>query len=195
MKSYTLNPESWSESYRDFLLRFARQRVSDAGNAEDLVQDTFLSAWGGRSGFRGDCTERTWLTGILRNKIIDHYRRTARRGSILASDLEKEEEGTPGTPWMERQADERMIARPEAQADRMEFMRDLEEAIASLPSKMGEAFRMREIQGLSTEEVTAALGITKANLWVLIHRARQALGDQLQQDWKDVVAFGERMAA
>lgn len=193
---HTLQPDQWNLSHREALIRFALQRVSDYGSAEDLVQDTFLSAWHGRRSFRGECTERTWLTGILRNKIIDHYRRKARRPALLSTDLEKPGlDQESGISWIERQADIRTTHRPVAAAERNEFLSELESAVEELPGKMGQAFRLRELQGRSTEEITRELKISKANLWVLIHRAKQSLGESLGEHWGSVGSFGDREAA
>lgn len=193
---HTLNPDLWNVGHRDALLRFALQRVKDYGAAEDLVQETFLSAWHGRHHFRGDCSERTWLTGILRNKVIDHYRRNSRRPAVLATDLETHEsQGEGKLSWIDRQPDLQDRYLPGAATERREFMTDLECAINRLPAKMGEAFRMRELQGRSTEEITRELKISKANLWVLIHRAKQTLGESLADQWADLDGFGTRLAA
>ena len=196
MTEHTLNPNLWNVDYREYLIRFALLRLSDYGTAEDLVQDTFLSGWNGRKQFRGDCSERTWLTGILRNKIIDHYPRTGRRPSILTTDLEsyRPDEGEAFS-WIDQQPDERPAHRPGAESERKEFMDELEQAVARLPEKMGEAFRMREMQGYSTEEITRRLKISKANLWVLIHRAKQTLSEELSENWNGIDGFGTRMAA
>lgn len=194
--NHRLDPEQWNPVHREPLLRFALQRVSDYGAAEDLVQDTFVSAWHGKEQFRGECSERTWLTGILRNKIVDHYRRNARRPAVLATDLDRADtESSSRISWMDRQPDLREIHRPGAATDRHEFMSELEQAVARLPEKMGRAFRLREIEGKSTEEITEELDITKANLWVLIHRAKLALGESLSEQWSDLDGFGDRLAA
>ena len=179
---HDLDPAHWDTQYRDYLIRFALQRVSDYGHAEDLVQETFLSAWNARDRFRGDCTERTWLTGVLRNKIIDLYRRNARRPLMLAGDFETDTsgEGGPATPWLENRANDRDTFDPDVATERAEMMTLLDEAVDRLPAAMGQAYRMREIQGRSTEEITRTMNITKGNLWVLIHRAKQALKDQLK---------------
>jgi len=196
MNEHTLNPNLWNVAYRDYLIRFALMRVSDYGTAEDLVQEAFLSGWNGRHHFRGDCSERTWLTGILRNKIIDHYRKTGRRPAILATDLEHSFSGESETrSWIDEQPDDRLTHRPGAETERKEFMEELELAVSRLPEKMGEAFRMREILGCSTEEITRELKISKANLWVLIHRAKQILSTELSENWDGVESFGGRMAA
>jgi RNA polymerase sigma-70 factor (ECF subfamily) len=196
MNTHLLNPENWNLTYREYLIRFALQRVSDYGTAEDLVQETFLSAWNAREKFRGDCTERTWLTGILRNKIIDQYRKTGRRPSVLATDLEfRSNDSEETVSWMDQQADPNRGNQPEAETEKHEFLHHLEHAVTNLPSKMGRAFAMRELQGLSTEEITRELDISKANLWVLIHRAKQNLSEELGSEWDQVGEFGDRLAA
>jgi RNA polymerase sigma-70 factor (TIGR02943 family) len=197
MKSntHTLDPNLWNTEYREYLIRFALQRVSDYGTAEDLVQDTFLSAWSGRRHFRGDCSERTWLTGILRNKIIDQYRKTGRRPSILTTDLDGSTDSGEVFSWIDQQPDNRAANRPGAETEKNEFMEELELAVSRLPGKMSLAFRMREMQGRSTEEIVKELNISKANLWVLIHRAKQTLSEDLSSNWDGVGSFGGRMAA
>lgn len=195
MNTHPINPENWNLEYREYLIRFALQRISDYGTAEDLVQDTFLSGWNARDRFRGDCSERTWLTGILRNKIIDHYRKTGRRPSVLATDLDSPAPEQEGSSWLDRQPDLRAVSRPEAETERHEFLRELDKAVTALPEKMAKAFRMREIQGKSTEEITDELQISKANLWVLIHRAKQSLSEVLTEEWGELDQFGGRMAA
>tara|TARA_R110000850_G_scaffold256505_1_gene382404 strand:+ start:2036 stop:2626 length:591 start_codon:yes stop_codon:yes gene_type:complete len=196
MTPQTLNPENWNLAYRDYLIRFALQRISDYGTAEDLVQEAFLSAWNARSRFRGDCSERTWLTGILRNKIIDQYRRTGRRPSILTTDLDAASSNENEVfSWIDQQPDKRTANRPEAETERHEFLEELESAVTTLPEKMGKAFKMREMEGYSTEEITDELNISKSNLWVLIHRAKQSLSESLGENWNGIDEFGGRMAA
>jgi len=175
-EKHELQPENWIGEYRDYLVKFAWGKVSDFGVAEDLVQDTFLSAWEARARFRGACSERTWLVGVLKNKIIDHYRRSARRPLVTETDLlnpEHEENGGGG--WLEQNALAGDKFDPAREVEQFEFLAQLDAGIESLPPLSGKAFRMREIQGLSTDEITRALNITKSNLWVLIHRAKSGL--------------------
>lgn len=180
-----LDPSNWIREHRDYLVRYALPRVSDYGVAEDLVQDTFVSAWNARKGFRGDCTERTWLTGVLRNKIVDYYRRNARRPLTLATDLEgpSDDSRQSEVSWMDSRANSRDTFDPDVATERAEFMSLLDRAVDELPSVMGKAFRMREMHGQSTEEITRALDISKNNLWVLIHRAKQLLKQRLGSAW------------
>ena len=78
-----LNPDRWVEEHGDILLRYALARVRDTAVAEDLVQETFLSAWKARQGFAGLSAERSWLVGILKHKIMDYIRRTSRERGLF----------------------------------------------------------------------------------------------------------------
>src|SRR5258708_35172175 len=92
-----VNPERWVEEYGDSLFGFAAGRVRDRAIAQDLVQETFLAALKASQGFAGRSTERAWLFGILRNKLVDYYRLQSREVAI--ADLESpftEEQGSFG---------------------------------------------------------------------------------------------------
>ena len=183
-KIHRLEPENWNLNYRQDLIRLAVHKVSDYQIAEDLVQDTFVAAWKAKNRFRGECTEKTFLTGILRNKVIDFYRSRGRRPSVVASHLENRDRDDL-TGWIESRADERSDLNPTKVAERGDFMEQLNQAVDKLPVKMGKAFRLWQMQDLSTEEVTKILGISTNNLWVLVHRAKKALQAELREDWDD----------
>ncbi len=70
-----LNPHRWVEAHADYLYTYAISRIYDEEQARDLVQDTFLAALEKVASFERKSSERTWLTAILRNKIIDVYRK------------------------------------------------------------------------------------------------------------------------
>jgi len=71
----TLNPHNWVSAHADYLYSFAITRLNDEEQAKDLVQETFLAALQKVNNFEGKSSERTWLTAILKNKIIDVYRK------------------------------------------------------------------------------------------------------------------------
>lgn len=73
-----LEPQLWLARFGDELYRYALGRVAESAAAEELVQDTFLSALEAQTTFRGQTSERTRLFVILKRKIIDYYRRQAR---------------------------------------------------------------------------------------------------------------------
>ncbi|MCF6311393.1 MAG: sigma-70 family RNA polymerase sigma factor [Verrucomicrobiales bacterium] len=189
---HRLNPDTWTSDYRDYLVNFANKKVSDHGIAEDLVQDTFLSAWVARERFRGACSERTWLIGVLKNKIIDHYRKTARRPQVNETDLEMtgSEQGDFRDKWLDQHAVASDRFDPAKNTERHEFIAQLDAGMELLPDLSAKVFVMREIQGLSTDEITRALNISKSNLWVLIHRAKSGLQKHFNAVWEE-----ERIAA
>lgn len=88
-----------------------------------------------------------------------------------------------------------LVHRPGAESERNELLAELEEAVDGLPEKMGKAFRMREMQGCLTKDITRELGISNANLWVLIHRAKQSLSKKLDSHWGGIEQFGGKLVA
>ena len=158
--------------------------------ADDVVQDTLLAALEGKANFRGDSSLRTWLTGILKHKVTDHQRRQVRDpvriGGIAPADLDGDFDGaaegyftangewvTPPSAW----------PRPEESFENARFWETFERCLANLPPAVGRAFYLREIQGLSTDEICAELGITSNNCWVMLYRARMELRQSLQEHW------------
>ncbi|HEY6975510.1 MAG TPA: sigma-70 family RNA polymerase sigma factor, partial [Chitinophagaceae bacterium] len=74
-----LNATKWVSDYGDMLYRYALSRVNDRETAKDIVQETFLAAWRHYDNFKGEISEKNWLFTILKNKIIDHFRKAATR--------------------------------------------------------------------------------------------------------------------
>jgi RNA polymerase sigma-70 factor (ECF subfamily) len=86
-----VDPQSWLERHGEYLFRFAVSRVRQAEAAEDLVQETLLAAWKGLEAFAGEASERTWLTSILKRKVVDWLRRKVREQlhRILGEDADR----------------------------------------------------------------------------------------------------------
>jgi RNA polymerase sigma-70 factor (ECF subfamily) len=74
-EKHTLNPNAWVDLHADYLFYYANSRISDTEMAKDLVQETFLSGLKAMNNFKGKASERTWLTSIIKRKVIDHYRK------------------------------------------------------------------------------------------------------------------------
>ena len=72
------DPEQWVELHGDYLFRYALMRLRDASKAEDAVQETFLAALRGGRNFAGRSAEKSWLVGILKKKVSDHFRKASR---------------------------------------------------------------------------------------------------------------------
>ena len=173
------------ERHRPYLLRFALLQLRDRVAAEDAVQDTLLAAIQGAAQFAGQSSVRTWLVGILKHKIIDSIRKTARERPIESrreSDLAESadaffaEDGhfaEPPESWES----------PERSLEERRFFEALERCLQSLPRNTASAFTLRELMGLETEEICKELGISASNCWVMLHRARMSLRACLERTW------------
>lgn len=179
----TNDPAVWVDRYGDALLRFALSRVGRLEVAEDLVQEAFLAAWRGRDAFDGKSSFGTWLCGILRRKIADHYRRQGRERVVQEVDA-----GDDSNPlfsacgkWLESIAD--WGQPPEQLVENAEFWPVFAGCLAGLPAHLAEAFQLREIRSASMEQVAAATGVTPKHLSVRLHRARLLLRRCLDLKW------------
>ena len=174
-------PAQWPDRYGDELYRFALSRVSAADVAEELVQDTFLSALDGLATFRAEASERTWLFIILRRKIIDHYRRQARTPHVGLEALSdgggapESDYFNPATGhWNGPQAPASWL-RADAALEQQELHEILRRCQERLSPQQGAVFAMRFVEELSSEEICQELGLTSANYWVIVHRAKLQL--------------------
>ena len=167
------------EGERAYLLRYATLQLRDAHAAEDAVQETLLAALAGEAGFAGRSNLRTWLTGILKHKIVDTIRRDGRE-SPLASEDEFEALFDERGHWIEMPL---AWPDPDASLTQKQFFAALEECLAKLPAKTSQAFMMREHMGFETGDICKELAITPTHCWVLLHRARLALRLCLEGNW------------
>ena len=184
------DPERWVEEYGDYLFKFALARLRDPSQAEDLVQETFLAALRGASPFAGRSAEKSWLAGILKNKIMDHFRRCSRETlfSDLAfySDEESErfaQEGVFKGGWIHELGPVEWAPNPGAGLDAEAFFKVFHDCADKLPGNVSRVFILREIDGLETTEICSALNISESNVWVMLHRARMALRRCLEAHW------------
>ncbi len=191
-----LDPAVWLDTYGDYLYNYAYSRLHDQAAAEDAVQETFVAALRSRETFQGASTERTWLVGILRHKIIDHLRRLFRdRADEADRPLPVEEvdvfvrSGHRPGDWHPNRVPGHWSADPEKLLREKEFQSVLERCLEILPERLGACFTLYEMEGFSTEEICKELQITATNLWVMLHRTRRQLRRCLEINW-----FGEDAA-
>jgi RNA polymerase sigma-70 factor (ECF subfamily) len=182
------NPREWIRNYADYLYRYAITRVNDQEQARDLVQETFLAALESLSRFEGKSTEKTWLTAILRNKIIDLYRKKSSglnsQTEIVAEEQEQyaffdEQDGH----WNKAHRPKEFAAPVENPLQHKEFERILQGCMKKLPNLWYAVFSMKHVDEESTELICSALKVTPANFWVIIHRAKLSLRACLQKYW------------
>jgi len=184
-----LDPERWVEEYGDALFGFASARVRDRAIAQDLVQETFLAAIKARGSFAGRSSERSWLFGILRNKLADYYRLQNREVALTDPETPlAEEQGAFGTSGVGREGWVMKLApkaweTPDETLVSKEFHEVLKSCLSRLPDKVAQVFLLREIDGVASEEICKDLGVSPNNLWVMLHRARMGLRRCLEVHW------------
>ena len=176
------DPAKWVDQHGDCLFRYALARVHRADLAENLVQEALLGALRGRDQFKGESSQRTWLIGILKRKIIDHLRREQREqpASAIAPDGWMDELFDTSGHWKKRPA---KWSSPSAALENVEFWNTLSACLGKLPRPLASAFSLREIDELSCAEICATLGVTPTNLGVMLHRARLRLWHCLDVNW------------
>ena len=150
------------------LFRLARAVVRDAREAEDVVQEAYVRAFTHLDRFEGRARFATWLSRIALHEALARVRRVRRFATVekevTLSDLPAAR--PPG---------------PEEQAANRELATALAAAVDGLPESHRAVFVLREVEGLSTAETAAVLGLSEPNVKVRLHRARAALRSDLER--------------
>jgi RNA polymerase sigma-70 factor (ECF subfamily) len=179
------------EALRPYLLRFAVLQLRNEPLAEDVVQDTLIAVLEKPERFGGRSSLRTYVTGILKFKIIDALRSAARERPLETGDGRSEADVIDELFSADGHAIEtpRRWGDPEETLARKDFFRVLEICLEKLPAKTARIFMMREWLELETAEICKELGISTSNAWVTLYRARVQLRECLDLHW-----FGKRPA-
>lgn len=176
-------------SVRRDMLKFAQLQLRDATLAEDAVQEALAAALDGEKQFSGRSALKTWVFGILRNKIIDLIRQQARTTNV--SSLSSEEQALDDTfdqLFKENQhwhpsCRPHQWRDPEASLQEQQFWAVFEICLNHLPENTARVFMMREFLEFDTHEVCSELEITTSNCNVILHRARNGLRRCLESGW------------
>lgn len=183
-------PEQWVELYGDYLYRYALSRLRDPSSAEDCVQDTLLAGLKNLNKLDAQQDIKFWLRAVMRNKIIDVFRKRERQPSIdLGEDGAILDSALYHYTGIAAIFPEAWKFDPRLLTEHAEFRKIFQECLDKLKDPMREAFVLKMIEGLETQEVCKVLHIESNHLWVLLHRARQELKKQLEQHW---YAFNQR---
>lgn len=178
------DPSAWVDRYGDYLFRYAMLRLRNRTAAEDLVQETFLAALKDHGSFSGISSESTWLVGILKHKIADHFRRQGREVPLGDDDLRERPDPSPfdgSGHWTSGPAD--WGGDPADLYRERKFIEQFTECLSGLSPSQAKAFTLREIEGADTGEICKVLNVTETNLWVILHRARMQLRRCLETRW------------
>jgi len=184
-KAIKADPQKWVENYGDMLYQYALPRVNDSVIAEDLVQETFLSALKGLEGYKGEASEKNWLFSILKNKIIDYYRKKATEQAITSMpDLKVVEDDwfNEDGRWAENKMpkDWNVSDNP---AERKEIQKIINWCKDHLKNLQQHVFTLKYMEDLDSDEICKVLNISSSNYWVLIHRARLQMRDCVEKYW------------
>lgn len=164
------------------MLQFAELQLHNREQAEDLVQEAFLSAFKHLHHFKREAAFKTWVFAILKNKIIDYLRQKGRL--ILESELDTEDSMNPffdeSGHWQLDNAPSN-LKQSEDYFYSEEFWVIFEACLTCLPAKQARVFMMREFLELSSNEICHELSLTTANLHTMLYRARLQLQHCLSQ--------------
>lgn len=188
VKENTTDPENWVGNYADYLFRYAATRLNDEEQCRDLVQETFLAGLEKLGSFKGNSSEKTWLTSILKNKIIDIYRK---KSSVLskntkADDADDDQEDffdVEDGHWNIRHQPRQFGIEHHDHIMSKEFHRILQQCMQKLPGLWSAVFNMKHMDEETTEFICAELKLSPSNFWVIIHRTKVSLRSCLQKNW------------
>lgn len=182
--SKTLNPAEWVDQYGDYLYRYAVSRLRDGDAAEEVVQETFVAALRHVDQYEAKGSERAWLLGILKRKIIDLIRARNRTTSLA-----DEDSNDPSEALFDRSGSWQKEIRsahyaPLDSLEREDFWRILRGCLDKLPARQADVFVLREMDDQTTEKICQELEITASNLWVILYRARLQLSNCMKSRWQ-----------
>lgn len=175
-----LDPHTLLAEHGDYLFRVARRQLRSDAHAEDAVQETLLAALTAKASYAGAASLRTWLTGILKHKIIDTIRSQAREVAVPRDEDDGEDWEALFKADGHWQHPPQAWKSPESEAELAQLRIVLLECADRLKPAMARVFSLREVVGMGTEEICKELGISSTNCWVLLHRARLFLRECLE---------------
>jgi RNA polymerase sigma-70 factor (ECF subfamily) len=180
--------EHWVNQFSDELYSWAFYKTSSKETAEDLVQETFLSAFNKIDTFQGKSQPKTWLFSILNNKVIDYYRKSAKTTKQTFSLTENSgfelSEGMFNAYgcWKDNEI-KAIWDQDEELLDNPEFNDVMQECMDDLPQKWKLAVTSKYLSNKDTTEICQELEITPSNYWQIVHRSKLLLRKCLELKW------------
>lgn len=173
----------------DYLYSYALMKVGERATAEDLVQETFVAAIRSKDTFKGESSEKTWLVTILKNKIIDYYRKkdVLRNATKYLAETEfdftKNFFNLNDGHWIESARPAPWSSLADSALESKEFETTLEGCIRKMPPKLVPVFVAKFIDDEDSEIICKVHGISSSNYWVMIHRAKVLIRSCLDKNW------------
>lgn len=180
--------EIWVRDFSDELFSWALYKTSSKETAEDIVQETFLSAYNKIDCFEGKSSPKTWLFSILNNKIIDFYRKNAKvkerefsitenLGLKLTDDFFSETES-----WKSNEHNP-IWDQDQELLDNVDFNKTMASCLDDLPKKWKLAVTSKYLTDKNANEICQDLEISVSNYWQIVHRAKLLLKKCLELKW------------
>ncbi|MCA9063347.1 MAG: sigma-70 family RNA polymerase sigma factor [Planctomycetaceae bacterium] len=181
--SLLIDPDQWVDLHGDYLYRYAFARLRDTNASEEVVQETFLAGIRFQDRYNGRGTERAWLLGILKRKIVDYIRLRNR----FNRDGLTEDGGDPSALLFDARGNWKAgmlpASLPDQAAESKELWDVVRDCLQHLPSGQADVFVLSVMEDMETDEICRQLEITPTNLWVRLHRARLALARCVNARW------------
>ena len=179
-----IDPELWVDEYGDYLYRYAYSRLRDSNAVEEVVQESFLAGIRFREQFSGQGTERGWLLGILKRKIVDYVRLRSKYDRVASY----EDENDPSAQLFDEKGNWRQGAMPwpttaDQHVEARELWEVVQHCLGNLPRGQADVFVLSVMEEMATDEICRELEITPANLWTRLHRARLGLAKCVGFRW------------
>ncbi len=183
--SSTLNFSHWAVQWRAPMLKFARLHIQPPEEAEDAVQDAFAALLEVSEETLTQMDPKLYLFGILKNKITDRLRRKYRSelsyadafsddiDALLFSEQGHWLQGPAPAPWRT----------PDAALESEQFFAVVDLCMHKLPTKIARVFSMKQLLDCDADEVCLTLGLSKADYWQCMSRARKQIQLCLNQNW------------
>jgi RNA polymerase sigma-70 factor (TIGR02943 family) len=182
MPVHTLQTNKWVDNYADYLYALALYKLGKKEDAEDVVQETFLSAYKSKDNFRGESSEKTWLVAILKNKIIDVYRK-AKTSNNFSTYIDQTQTSFDNAffddnnygRWSNQISENYFSNAADSYLISKEFQKYLTICIDAMPSKLKSIFISKYMDDEKAENICKEYNITPSNYWVIIFRSKTLL--------------------
>ncbi len=178
--------EKWVDDHTDDLYTWAYHKTSDKEVARDLTQDTFLAALQGFDNYKGNSSPKTWLFAILKNKIVDYYRKNLKEKVVGSYDNNREMSDTifdKGEKWAHGHVPINWETDESNLLDNVDFVKILKRCLEMLPLKWSLALKYKFLSEKQGVEICQELEITPSNYWQMLHRGKLQMRECIENNW------------
>lgn len=191
MINQTFNRESfnsWIDTHSDYLFSYTMLKIGHEEDAKDLIQETFLAAYKNIENFKGESSEKTWLVSILKNKIIDYYRKKTKEKPTIQYLNETEDSFDKNFfndnnfgRWKETINENYLSNSADTYLKGKEFQQYLTFCLNKLPIRLRTVFMAKYIDDETAENICKENEISSSNYWTMLFRSKTLLRTCLEK--------------